>query len=520
MGLNNTKSTLPIDIPAKLSKEVAVELTKPLTNIINACLSQGVYPALWKREWVSPIPKVKEPEVLKDVRKVASTSDFTKVLEAVTKDFITEDIGQKLDPKQFGGKKGHGTEHMVVSLMNRVLYLLDNHSTRSAVIKAGVDWSNAYERGDPTTTTSKFISLGLRPSIVKLLTSYMLLRKMTVKFNGEESSLITLCGGFPAGSVIGQDCYLVASNEAAQEVDIYNRFRYIDDLEILELILLSGILQDYDVYSQVPSDIPLDYKYLPGNTTQTQSNLDNIALWTDHNQMKLNPSKSSYMLFSRSQEQFVTRLTVNGNKIDQKNVSKILGCWVDEEAGKWTTNTKEICKAAYSRIAMLSKLKYVGVTTEDLIEIYTLFIRSKAEYLSVVWHSSLTVQQSKKIENIQKTSLKIILGDIYIDYPAALEMCGLEELFLRRQKRCLSFAKKTLKYPMGSDPFPLNHHHDHDARTREKFHVNRAHTENYRHSAVPYCQMLLNADARESEDRARRRQQQAGGGRREDEGGG
>ena len=42
-GLNNTKSTLPIDIPAKLRKEVAVELTKPLTNIINSCLDQGVW---------------------------------------------------------------------------------------------------------------------------------------------------------------------------------------------------------------------------------------------------------------------------------------------------------------------------------------------------------------------------------------------------------------------------------------------------------------------------------------------
>ena len=99
-----------------------------------------MYPALWKREWVSPIPKVKEPQVLKDVRKVASTSDYNKVLEAFTKEFITEDIGSKLDPKQFGGKKGHGTEHMVVSLMNRVLYLLDNNNTRAAVIKAGVDW--------------------------------------------------------------------------------------------------------------------------------------------------------------------------------------------------------------------------------------------------------------------------------------------------------------------------------------------------------------------------------------------
>ena len=134
------------------------------------------------------------------------------------------------------------------------------------------------------------------------------------------------------------------------------------------------------------------------------------------------------MVFSRSKEQFVTRLTVNSNKIDQKHVAKILGCWIDEDAGKWVTNTKELCKSAYSRMSMLSKLKYVGVSTEDLIEIYTLFIRSRAEYLSVVWHSSLTAQQTNKIENIQRTSLKIIVGDNYVDYPAALEMTALENL--------------------------------------------------------------------------------------------
>ena len=71
-------------------------------------------------------------------------------------------------------------------------------------------------------------------------------RHMSVKFKGEESTLITLFGGFPAGNVIAQDCFLVASNEAAEEVNIDDRFRYIDDLEILELIMLSGILQEYD----------------------------------------------------------------------------------------------------------------------------------------------------------------------------------------------------------------------------------------------------------------------------------
>ena len=68
LGLKSTKSTLPKYLPNKLRKDVAVELARPLTDIINTSLSQGRWPALWKREWVCPVPKIAEPQVLKDVR--------------------------------------------------------------------------------------------------------------------------------------------------------------------------------------------------------------------------------------------------------------------------------------------------------------------------------------------------------------------------------------------------------------------------------------------------------------------
>ena len=95
---------------------------------------------------------------------------------------------------------------------------------------------------------------------------------------------------------------------------------------------------------------------------------------------------------------------------------------------------------------MITKLKYVGVKIEDLLDIYILFIRSVTEYCAVVFHSSLTKEQSDKIEKIQKTSLKIILGDMYISYSTALEMCDLETLFERREKRCLDFALKSITH--------------------------------------------------------------------------
>ena len=77
---------------------------------------------------------------------------------------------------------------------------------------------------------------------------------------------------------------------------------------------------------------------------------------------------------------------------------------------------------------------------EDLIDIYILFIRSVTEYCAVAFHSSLTQDQSDKPEAIQRTCLKVILREMYVDYQSAMEMCGLETLQERRQKRCLDFA--------------------------------------------------------------------------------
>ena len=64
----NTKSNLPVDIPDNLRKEFSPELSLPLANIINSCLSQQKFQSFWKFEWVSPLPKITHPKVLKDLR--------------------------------------------------------------------------------------------------------------------------------------------------------------------------------------------------------------------------------------------------------------------------------------------------------------------------------------------------------------------------------------------------------------------------------------------------------------------
>ena len=144
---------------------------------------------------------------------------------------------------------------------------------------------------------------------------------------------------------------------------------------------------------------------------------------------------------------------------------------------------------------MISKLKYVGVRTEDLIEIYILFVRSISEYCSVAFHSSLTQKQSNIIERIQKTALKVILSENYVSYEAALEMCGLTSLYQRREERCLTFGIKAIKHLTQKKMFPLKSEqmlNGQVLRGHETFKVNFARTEAYRRSAVPFIQRKLN----------------------------
>ena len=112
---------------------------------------------------------------------------------------------------------------------------------------------------------------------------------------------------------------------------------------------------------------------------------------------------------------------------------------------------------------------------------------SEALTVMHVWHSSLTQVNSEDLERVQKSAVRIILGEKYTTYEEGLQSLMLAKLSDRREKLYLKFAKKCLKNDLTSDLFPLN-----NARNREKFKVLHANTDRLKDSAVPYLQRLLN----------------------------
>ena len=130
-----------------------------------------------------------------------------------------EDISRNLSPAQYGGKKGMGTEHVILNFVDRILRLLDhNHTTSPAVMVSFADWRGAFDRQDPTITINKFIQLGIRSSLVPILIDYLRNRQMKVKLNGEESEVKSVIGGSHQGTLLGQLLYIGGSDDAASEI--------------------------------------------------------------------------------------------------------------------------------------------------------------------------------------------------------------------------------------------------------------------------------------------------------------
>ena len=96
-------------------------------------------------------------------------------------------------------------------------------------------------------------------------------------------------------------------------------------------------------------------------------------------------------------------------------------------------------------MSILRKLFEFNIPREDLVLIYTMYIRSVLEYNSNVWFSSITMEEREDIERVQKVACRIILKDEYSGYSEALKSLNLISLSDRRQILAKRFANDLRK---------------------------------------------------------------------------
>ena len=188
--------------------------------------------------------------------------------------------------------------------------------------------------------------------------------------------------------------------------------------------------------------------------------------------------------------QFQTRLNINNSLLSQVRETHLLGVILRDDL-RWSSNTDELVRRANVRMTILRNLIHFEVSKKDLIHIYKMFIRSIVEQSCVVWSASITQEESRALERIQKCSLKLIYKEQYISYENALKLSGLQDLRSRCIELSYRFALKCSENPKTSYMFPKNVQKK-ITRNPETFHIPFAYHNRLRDSAIPQMARLLN----------------------------
>ena len=197
---------------------------------------------------------------------------------------------------------------------------------------------------------------------------------MRVKWHGETSSVRNLNGGGPQGATFGIWEYLAQSNTSASCVNPEYRFKFVDDLTVLEKVnLLIAGLSSFNCKPSVPNDIPDHNQFINSAQLKSQEYLNNIKEWTDKQRMILNAKKTKVIIFNFTENyKFTTRMILDEKNIEVVNEAKLLGVIITDDL-KWDANTESLVKKANKRMELLRKVASFTLSIEDKRNIYNTF---------------------------------------------------------------------------------------------------------------------------------------------------
>jgi hypothetical protein len=242
--------------------------------------------------------------------------------------------------------------------------------------------------------------------------SFLKGRHHRVKINGHFSKWIESTAGMPQGTWLGPLSFIVLINDLNISCPTH---KFVDDVTLTEIL---------------PS------KTIP---SAMQHFLSELHLWSSSNFMQINHNKTKEIALGPVARRDLDPLFVGGNNIERVLTFKLLGVHIDSDL-RWNTHIDALAKRVNSRLYTLKQLKRSGLPEQDLLIFYTTVIRPVLEYANVVWHHSITVAQSDRLEALQKRALRIISLLVWdMPYSTALQVLNLDSLHSRRVKQGMKF---------------------------------------------------------------------------------
>ena len=295
-----------------------------------------------------------------------------------------EFLEEVLDDAQYGSRHGRCTSDAMADLLHSWLLALE--TPRTAVRILFLDFRKAFDLVDHNILLEKVVDLGLPDFLVRWLASFLHCRQQRVQISScVQSHWSTVRAGVPQGTLLGPIAFLLHINSLRSSC---RAVKYVDDTTVWEACACDG------------------------SDTTLQAAADEVLGWTVANNMQLNVDKTKELILcTATSGHTLPPLSLQGQPVGRVNCFKILGITVNDKL-TWKDHITNIVLKASKRLYLLCMLKRAGLSSNELLTIYTAMIRSVLEYGCEIWHPGLTKESGDELEHVQKRALRIALPNL------------------------------------------------------------------------------------------------------------
>ncbi|KAL0195209.1 hypothetical protein M9458_008781, partial [Cirrhinus mrigala] len=401
--INPRKAVGPDNIPGRVLRECAAQLTDVLTDIFNTSLSQAVVPTCLKSTSIIPVPKKSPVSCLNDYCPIALTPIMMKCFERLVMHHIKSSLPITLDPFQFAYRPNRSTDDAISSTLHLALTHLEQKD--SYVRMLFIDFSSAFNTIIPQQLIHKLNLLGLNTSLCNWILDFLTGRPQSVRVGSNTSSTTTLSTGAPQGCVLSP----LLTHDCTAKFSSNHIIKFADDTTVV------GLISNND-------------------ETHYREEVAQLAKWCGANNLSLNVSKTKEVVMDfRRNSVDHPPLTIDSSAVERVSSIKFLGVHITEDL-TWTTNVTSLNKKGQQRLHFLRRLKRASLPPPILTTFYRGTIESVLTSCITVWYGNCSAADRKTLQRTVNTAAKIIGAPL----PSILD------IFLAR---CSSKASSIVKDP-------------------------------------------------------------------------
>lgn len=456
-----TKSTGLDNIPARLLKDGAVVISKPLTILLNRSLTEGTIPSDWKHATITPIHKSGSTSDAANYRPISTLPVFAKILERAVHAMVYSYLQEHrlLSKYQSGYRPLHSTCTCLADVTNKLLHNMDKGQLTGMVF---LDLSKAFDTIDHYLMLDKLISLGFSDTAVIWFKAYLTDRTQSVRVNGVVSDPQPIQFGVPQGSILGPLLFITYINDLPSVVKNCDIQLYADDT-----LLFYSSNSIEDIESCLSAD------------------LSSIISWLDSNYLFLNYKKTKVMLTGTHQRLAKVNdfcVLVNSKTLGRVYQFKYLGLVLDPTLS-WNDHIDHMSSKISSRLGMLRKARKV-IPRDACITLYNAMILPLFDYCAAVWDGCSKTNRDY-LDKLQARAASIIEGRKVVQSEIQ-ELLGWPTLDTRRKYQiCLQVFKcingLAPAYLIDNFQFSRDFHH-YNTRNKDQIRLPRAKTSKYQSS--------------------------------------